>query len=151
MSLLSAQAARIRSISTTEQKRGLFRRRDLSFGSQLSGYYLLQTLRSYPKMLVSENGILPSFIHEHCGETNNEDVAVGQLGGSHSPVPLQEPLAICKSIMHMHFARTPESASFVWRTIEMELNRLAAEVSRVLLRSTMAKDLNPPRYPYTIA
>ena len=129
MSLLSAQAARINSISTTAQKRGLFRRRELSFGSQLSGYYLLQTLRSFPKMLLSGTGALPPFIHEYCSPSDHEDPSVGPLVQSRNPVPLQEPLAICKSIMHMYFSKTSESASFVWRTIEMELNRLSTEVS----------------------
>lgn len=126
MSLLSARAARIHPISSTAQKIGLFRRRERSFGSQLSCYYLLQTLRSYPKMMLSNS--LPSFIHERCGGFGSMALIAGL---NESPRPLPEPLAICKSIMCMYFSKTSESTSFVWRTIETELNRLGAQVSEL--------------------
>ncbi|KAE9367068.1 hypothetical protein N431DRAFT_487497 [Stipitochalara longipes BDJ] len=116
-SLLSARAARIEPISSTARKIGLFRRRERSFGSQLSAYYLLQTLRSYPKMMSSGN--LPPFIHEY------GDFAIGSTEAHNSFLP--EPLAICKSIMCMYFSKTSASTSFVWRTIEMELSRLETE------------------------
>ncbi len=125
MSLLSARDARIESRSFTAQKIGLFRRRERSFGSQLSCYYLIQTLRSYPKMMLS--GTLPPFIHEKCGILGSRDLFNGSM---ESPdTLLQEPLAICKSIVCMYFSKTSGSTSFVWRTIEMELNRLSMEVS----------------------
>jgi hypothetical protein len=124
MSLLSAQAARIEPISSTAPKLGLFRRRNRSFGSQLSAYYLLQTLRSYPKIMLSKT--LPPFIHGNGGIFSNRGLVVGSIDSS-TPL-LLEPLAICKSIMGMYFSKTSESTSFVWRTIEMELNRLDMEV-----------------------
>jgi hypothetical protein len=124
MSLLSARAARIEPVSSTARKIGLFRRREPSFGSQLTSYYLLQTLRSYPKKMVS--GTLPPFIHDY------GDLVIGSKEKADSLLP--EPLAICKSIMFMYFSKTSASASFVWRTIEMELNRLETEV-RILLQN----------------
>jgi hypothetical protein len=124
MSLLSARASRIEPISPIAAKIGLFRRRKRSFGSQLSAYYLVQTLRSYPKMMLSKT--LPPFIHENSGRFGNCGFVEGSMD---SPSPLLlEPLAICKSIMGMYFSKTSESTSFVWRTIEMELNRLDMEV-----------------------
>ena len=124
MGLLSAQAARIESVSSTAQKIGLFRRRERSFGSQLSCYYLLQTLRSYSKVMLSDT--LPPFIHENCGGFGSRGLVPGWIP---PPSPLlPAPLAICKSIMCMYFSKTSESTSFLWRTIEMELNRLDTAV-----------------------
>jgi hypothetical protein len=124
MSLLSARTAQIEPISSTAPKIGLFRRRKRSFGSQLSAYYLVQTLRSYPKMMLSKT--LPPFVHENSGRFGNRGFVAGSMD---SPNPLLlEPLAICKSIMGMYFSKTSESTSFVWRTIDMELNRLDMEV-----------------------
>jgi hypothetical protein len=54
--------------------------------------------------------------------------------------------------MGMYFSKTSESTSFVWRTIEMELNRLDMEVrwyfSRCCLRHLrLLTQLNtPPLY-----
>ncbi|KFY15592.1 hypothetical protein V492_01885 [Pseudogymnoascus sp. VKM F-4246] len=94
ISLLSARAGGIESIPFTTPKNGLFRRRERSFGSQLSCYYLLQTLRSYPKMLLSDS--LPPFIHKNCGGVGGRNAVASSMD---SPSPsLEEPLAICKSI-----------------------------------------------------
>ncbi len=139
MSLLSARAARIESISSTAKKNGLFRRRERSFGSQLSCYYLLQTLRSYPKMMLS--GAFAPFIHENCGVFSSRDLVTGSM---ESPNPLlPEPLAICKSIMCMYFSKTSESTSFIWRTIETELNRLHVDVSVLALLPDSSRSATP--------
>jgi hypothetical protein len=125
ISLLKARAGGIESIPFTTPKNGLFRRRERSFGSELSCYYLLQTLRSYPKMLLSDS--LPPFIHKNCGGVGGRNAVASSM---ESPSPsLEEPLAICKSIMCMFYSKTSETTSFVWRTIEMELNRINIEVS----------------------
>jgi len=118
MSLLSARAAQIDPVSSTVRKIGLFRRRQTPFGSQLSAYYLLQTLRSYPKIMLSET--LPPFIHDYGSLVIDSTPATGAF--------LPEPLAICKSIMCMYFSKTSASTSFMWRTIETELGRLQTEV-----------------------
>ena len=118
MSLLSARAARIEPISSTARKIGLFRRRERSFGSQLSAYFLLQTLRSYPKMMLA--GTLPPFIHDYGVSVNDSTQAPDAF--------FLEPLAICKSIMCMYFSKSSSSTSFVWRTIDLELSRLETEV-----------------------
>jgi len=124
MSLLSARAALIEPISSTAPKIGLFRRKKRSFGSQLSAYYLVQTLRSYPKMMLFKT--LPPFIHKNSGRFGDRGCVAGSMD---SPSPLLlEPLAICRSIMAMYFSKTSESTCFIWRTLEMELNRLDMEV-----------------------
>jgi hypothetical protein len=51
------------------------------------------------------------------------------FGSIETQLPLKEPLAVCKNVMHMYFSKTKESTSFVWRTIETELIRLSIEVS----------------------
>lgn len=139
MSLLSARAARFESISSTAEKRGLFRRREKSFGSQLSGYYLLQTLRSYPRMILSST--LPAFIHEKCGSLGARGLVVGSIESSDLLLP--EPLANCKSIMSLYFSETAGSTSFVWKIIDMELDRLGTEVSffAFLLNSSSFKEI----------
>ena len=65
---------------------------------------------------------LPPFIHHIWRDVDN-------TGFLRTEFPLTEPLAICKSIMHMYSSKTKESSAFVWRTIEMELTRLDKEVS----------------------
>jgi hypothetical protein len=47
--------------------------------------------------------------------------------------------------MGMHFSKTSESTSFVWRTIEMELNRLDMEVRWPFSRccSSHSRSLTP--------
>lgn len=76
---------------------------------------------------------LPPFIHEKCG---GFDDTHSLFGSFETQLLLKEPLAICKNVMHMYFSKTKESTSFVWRTIEMELIRLAMEVSFSALLST---------------
>lgn len=125
VSLLSAQAAQIELNSAAAKKHGLFRRRQRSFGSQLSCYYLLQTLRSYPRMI--SLGALPPFIHPNCGSFGSRNLVASSMEATDSP--LQEPLANCKSILYLYFSKAVASTSFVWRTIDMELTRIGTEVS----------------------
>jgi hypothetical protein len=117
-------SAGIESTSSATHGKGLFRRRQRFIGSQLSCHYLLQTLQSYPKMMLSDT--LPPFIHEKCGGFDNMHSLFGSI---ETQLPLKEPLAVCKNVMHMYFSKTKESTSFVWRTIETELIRLSIEVS----------------------
>jgi len=120
-SLLSAP---IELISATPHGKTVFRRRHRSFGSQLSSYYLLQTFQSYPKMMLLDT--VPPFIHHQ--------FAVSHQNHSHFTFMnmqpgFNEPLTMCKNIMHMYFSKTKESTPFVLRAIEIEVIRLESEVS----------------------
>jgi hypothetical protein len=107
--------------------RSLFARRQRSFGSQLGCGYLLRTLQSYPKVMLSDT--FPSFIHQNCFGSDSSLIS-GTT--SDTEVSLKEPLAICKSIVHLYFTRSRETGAFIWRTIDMELSRLDNEVSGFL-------------------
>lgn len=101
----------------------LFKRRKMPSSSQLGCVYLLQTLKSYPDMMLSDT--LPPFIHRThngMGSQNNSPTSPTQKNR------ISEPLAICKSIMQIYATRTWESNNFLWRTIEMEQSRLREEV-----------------------
>jgi hypothetical protein len=131
-------SAGVESISPATHGKALFRRRQRFIGSQLSCHYLLQTLQSYPKMMLSDT--LPPFIHEKCGGFDNRHSLFGSI---ETQLPLKEPLAVCKNVMHMYFSKTKESTSFVWRTIETELIRLSIEVSFSALLSTTIHEIHP--------
>jgi hypothetical protein len=123
----SSLSGGIESISSASYKRSLFTRRSQSIGSQLGCGYLLHTLRSYPYLMLSDT--LPPFIHHIYRDFDNTGFprTTGRTAST-----LTEPLAICKSIMHMYSSKTKESSAFVWRTIQMELTRLDKEVSSEL-------------------
>jgi hypothetical protein len=60
----SLPSAGIEPIPSASHEKCLFKRRQRYNGWQLSCYYLLQTLRSYPEMMLYD--ALPPFIHEQC-------------------------------------------------------------------------------------
>ncbi|KAK1754281.1 hypothetical protein QBC47DRAFT_40691 [Echria macrotheca] len=73
-------------------------------------------LTSYPKLLIDGRGRLPPFIFPMCildGESMDECRLRGN--GNHTCLP--GTLAICVSLLHMFYNRTPASADYVWKTI----------------------------------
>ncbi|KAI0132468.1 hypothetical protein BJ170DRAFT_249088 [Xylariales sp. AK1849] len=84
---------------------------------------LLGQIAAYPKLLIQ--GRLPAFIYPTC-VLNNRSLESCARNGTHECLP--EPLAICASLVRMFYGRTPRSSSFIWKTILVEMKRLA-EVS----------------------
>jgi len=104
------------SISTQETSRSFLPRSLEKNGAQMSAYFILQILSSYPeKMLRVET--FPPFIHPRCfsfrPDANNA---------------LRESLVNCMSLAQMFKVRTKETNKLLWRTIKMELERLCVEV-----------------------
>ncbi|KAK4449689.1 hypothetical protein QBC34DRAFT_438122 [Podospora aff. communis PSN243] len=80
-------------------------------------------LTSYPAMMIDGRGSLPPFIFPQCileGKTIDE--CRSQAKGNHACLP--ETLAVCTSLLHMFFTRTPASSTFVWETIYAYLRQL---------------------------
>ena len=86
--------------------------------AQHSAKYIVQTLRAYPRMMLRKS-TFPPFIHPHW----------------HGHLPA--PLANCMSIAQMFSTRTADTSPFVWRTIMMEQQRLANEVSAIFIDPTL--------------
>lgn len=96
-------------------------------GSALGRAYCMSTLRSYPKMLCSDDGTLPPFIHAQARPRERSQV-VNSKG-----LDLSEPLEICRSIMRMYMAKTSGNLPFIWRTIGAESQRIEDNVSIIFL------------------
>ena len=84
-------------------------------GSLLTSKYLLSIIDSYPQLLC-EKGNLPPFVHPKCmmHDKNYQPVHDG------GPSQLPESLAICTSLVHMFYTKTPASAAYIWRAISLE-------------------------------
>jgi hypothetical protein len=91
--------------------------------SQLGQGFLLQNIRTYPKMFL-ESSNLPPFIHA-C--TFHESDSEGELLPVLQNAP--ESLAVCRSIVQMYSMKTKQTISFLWRTVASEQKRLEEEVS----------------------
>lgn len=92
-------------------------------------------LKSYPSLLLE--GRLPPFIYPACVLKDElpENCVVNRI---HQCLP--EPLAVCASLVGMFEVRTPASASFVWKSIYAEFDRLRKEVSRASKGSRKCAD-----------
>jgi hypothetical protein len=103
----------------------ILEKRDLKagpYGCALGRAYFISTLRSYPRMLCGNDGTLPPFIHLRSRQS------LGKTDSSHLLVR-PEPLAICSSIMQMYMAKSPGNLAYIWRTIQVESQRIEDEVS----------------------
>ena len=101
----------------------LSNRKIASTTSCLNAMVALGILKSYPRMILE--GSLPPFLHNcHFIRKDGDAFSLGSRGDICFP----EPLANCKSILHMFYAKTKESSAFVWRTIRSEQRRLRREV-----------------------
>jgi hypothetical protein len=82
-------------------------------GSQFGQRFLLQNIRSYPRMMVEPNNP-PPFIHQ-CALHDESDEESPQF-----PYRRPESLAVCRTIMHMYSIKMKQTSSFIWRTVEVE-------------------------------
>jgi hypothetical protein len=73
---------------------------------------IMQMLYAYPQMMLRRQ-TFPPFIHPHCHEKR-----------------LPDALGNCMSIAQLFAARTPETESFLWRTISAEEERFRERVSK---------------------
>ncbi|KAH8820723.1 hypothetical protein F5884DRAFT_764964 [Xylogone sp. PMI_703] len=98
-----------------------------SFNSRpLFHFFIASMLRGYPSMMLQPNN-LPPFIHP---------LGYGRQGSRDLSFP--EPLAICTSIAHMFVARTDQSSTFIYRTIETERQRFMDEMHSFSKEDTVA-------------
>lgn len=91
------------------------RERDLEL--QLTTRYIACAIKSYPNMLLERK--LPPFIHHSC-LTKTPDLSLD--------ISLPGPLSVCASIVQMFNFKNSSNTAFIWKTIRMEQERLAAEV-----------------------
>ncbi|KAH8797350.1 hypothetical protein F5884DRAFT_815101 [Xylogone sp. PMI_703] len=109
-------------ITPSYYSKSLYKRRRIPFNSQLGCVFLIEALRSYPRMMLSE--ILPPFIHPTCSgmsQGNVPEISSEQMNS------MKEPLTTCKTIIQIYSTRRWETNSFLWRAIEMEQARLCSE------------------------
>ncbi|RDL36292.1 uncharacterized protein BP5553_05644 [Venustampulla echinocandica] len=83
---------------------------------QLNRRYIGCVMRSYPSMFLENK--LPPFIHHSC--LSNEPNS-----SLHTSLP--GPLSICAGIVQMFNVKNKSNTGFIWKTIRMEQERLAAE------------------------
>ncbi|KAK3381156.1 hypothetical protein B0H63DRAFT_197295 [Podospora didyma] len=104
----------------------LCRRKLANMEQYLTSKILFGQMTSYPIMMINKKGVLPPFIHPQCvleGKSAQECIARGN--GNHTC--LSQPLAICASLLHMFFTRTPTSSPFVWQSIYQHQQQLFRE------------------------
>lgn len=85
--------------------------------AQHSANVIIQSLRSLPTMMLRRE-TFPWFIHQH----------PQPLSKPTSVPPLPEALSTCMSISQMFASRTPETNSFLWRTIKAECRHFISQV-----------------------
>ncbi|KAI9148454.1 hypothetical protein HJFPF1_12286 [Paramyrothecium foliicola] len=89
--------------------------------ASLTSKMMLGSMRQYPAMLI--NGLsLPPFISSPCF---GDKIQCQQSRTHHC---LQQPLAVCASIVRMCQGDSPGDRSFTWKTIYMEEQRLFHEI-----------------------
>ncbi|KAF2805755.1 uncharacterized protein BDZ99DRAFT_524706 [Mytilinidion resinicola] len=88
--------------------RPIVRRKMARSGSEMCSHFLIRIIRSYPEMMLRRE-TFPPFIHPQ----------YRTVGGF-----LPETLANCMSVAQMFTTRTKESKGFMWRTIQMERDRV---------------------------
>ena len=103
----------IRAISTYTL-RSFDQRPNLKTGAQRIVNLILHTLKSYPLMMLRDN-TLPPFIHPHL---ISPDVENNNM----------EPLTNCISLVHMLSSRILRSRKLFWKNVQMECERLCADV-----------------------
>lgn len=84
--------------------------------------FILQNLKAYPALVLSQTN-LPPFIHHSSLMASKVDA-----DDRDRAVPKSEHLAICKNIVQMYATKTPQTKGFIWRSVEAERLRFAAEV-----------------------
>ncbi|OHW93791.1 sterigmatocystin biosynthesis regulatory protein, partial [Colletotrichum incanum] len=106
------------------QDRPLAPRRNKAAASRLTVTILLGQLLAYPKM-IAKGGRLPPFIFPPCG-LEGQNLPTDSCGKEfHKCLP--EALAICCNLVQSFETRTAGSASFVWKSIYKEVERLQHE------------------------
>ena len=90
--------------------------------SHLGRSFIVQNLRSYPRMMLDSMN-LPPFIHPS---------TVSIAGDKEFPTELPKPesLSICRNIVQIYLTKTKQTAAFVWRTITTEQERMSEDVSQ---------------------
>ena len=98
--------------------RALVQRQRPRYGAQRTADLIVQILRSYPLMMLRDNA-LPPFIHPHVISSNalNDNM---------------EPITNCISLVHMISGETKGSRKLFWKNVQLECERLCAEVCYVL-------------------
>ena len=98
----------------TYSARSLIRRPKVRNGSQRIATLMMHTLNSYPLMMLGEKA-LPPFIHPH---QLSLDVKKESM----------EPLSNCMSLVYMISNGAQGSRKLFWRNVQLECERLCAEV-----------------------
>jgi hypothetical protein len=89
--------------------------------------YITSTLLSYTRMMMSDDDRLPPFIHPNlCSPEDIKNRSSNSLG-----VAAPEPLAVCSSIMRMYAAKSSSNSAFIWRTIQLEQQKIELEVCQL--------------------
>jgi hypothetical protein len=83
-------------------------------GQQRIANLILQNLKSYPLMIMRHN-ILPPYIHQRLTTSDARNTHI-------------EPLANCLSLVHMINGGVLSSRKLFWKNVELECERLIAEV-----------------------
>ncbi|KAG9231599.1 hypothetical protein BJ875DRAFT_469031 [Amylocarpus encephaloides] len=94
-----------------KERRSLSTRKLPSVVSSANGQFILQTLRTYPRMMLRENNS-PPFVHANCRKAICETES------------RESPLTRCINLIRMFYARTQHTAPLVWRAIRSEQDRL---------------------------
>lgn len=90
----------------------------------LTSQMIWSQIDTYPEMMIQ--GQLPPFIYPTCF-LQDQSIKTCVTNGTHQCLP--ESLAICANLLHLFYKATPQSHSFVWRSINAEQKRLKSDVS----------------------
>lgn len=105
----------------------------------LESHLICETLKGQIMSFVSmmrDGKTLPPFIYPPCRFCDGPTDCPSAFNMAHDCLP--EPLAVCMSILQMHATKSSKTAAFIWRTINMEQQRLYKEV-RICFTSTEAQ------------
>jgi len=102
-------------IELSTEPRRLLRRTMASPVASANGQFILQTLRTYPRMMLRTSTYPPLV---HASSTNNQNANTS----------IEDPLSVCINIIQLFYSKTNQSSPFVWRSIKFEQERLYSQV-----------------------
>jgi hypothetical protein len=104
-------------LSTLQPKspRYLLKRTLTSPVASANAQFLLQTLRTYPRMMLRKD-TYPPLVHAY---SHNDQ---------HANSSIEDPLSVCINIIQLFYSKSTQSSPFVWRSIRFEQERLYNQV-----------------------
>jgi hypothetical protein len=105
-------------LSTLQPKtpRSLLKRALTSPVASANGQFILQTLRTYPRMMLRKD-TYPPLVHAYSHNDQNTNSSI------------EDPLSVCVNIIQLFYSKTAQSSPFVWRSIRFEQERLYNQVT----------------------